>query len=226
MRGLLHATPRKDARASCGRSPPEARRLPVLQPGGFSLSMRHYVRWRTDMVLHWPNVVYGLPGNPRILEVGSWRGASAVRFLKLDPSRLVLVDPYAVKPDGSWEGGLTQEELEGVRMKARARVDRFDGFGVVEWRYEFSPEASQGFEDESFDLVYIDGDHSYEAVKADMAAWWPKVAPGGTMVLDDHITGRWWGTAVIDAVKEFFPRDMSHKTQRGRWMQIYKNRRL
>jgi cephalosporin hydroxylase len=41
------------------------------------------------------------------------------------------------------------------------------------------------FQDGYFDWVYIDGDHSYEAVLNDLKAWYPKVKPGGYLALDD-----------------------------------------
>jgi len=36
-----------------------------------------------------------------------------------------------------------------------------------------------------FDLIHVDGDHSYEGCMHDMKICWPAVAPGGVMVVDD-----------------------------------------
>lgn len=44
---------------------------------------------------------------------------------------------------------------------------------------ETTLEASNKFENNSIDLVFIDADHSYEGVKADILAWAPKVKMGG-----------------------------------------------
>ena len=33
----------------------------------------------------------------------------------------------------------------------------------------------------SLDLVYVDGDHSYQGAASDIAAWWPNIRPGGVM---------------------------------------------
>jgi len=59
---------------------------------------------------------------------------------------------------------------------------------------------------EELDFVYIDADHTYEAVKADIAAWWPKVRVGGTIGGHDYVkrtlpNGVSFG--VIQAVTEF-----------------------
>ena len=38
----------------------------------------------------------------------------------------------------------------------------------------------------SLDFVFIDADHTYEAVKADIHAWWPKIRPGGILSGHDY----------------------------------------
>ena len=49
-----------------------------------------------------------------------------------------------------------------------------------------SVQAASRFEDEFFDFVYIDADHSYEAVRADLEVWWPKLKPGGLFAGHDY----------------------------------------
>lgn len=50
-----------------------------------------------------------------------------------------------------------------------------------------SVDASKLFPDEYFDFIYIDADHSYEAVKKDLEVWWPKIKRGGIFSGDDFI---------------------------------------
>lgn len=46
--------------------------------------------------------------------------------------------------------------------------------------------AAAQFEDDSLDFVFLDADHTYEGVKADILAWLPKVKPGGMLAGDDY----------------------------------------
>ena len=63
-------------------------------------------------------------------------------------------------------------------------------------------EAARLFEDESLDAVFIDADHSYEAVKLDIQNWMPKVRKGGILAGHDY-NSAWPG--VVRAVNEIFP---------------------
>lgn len=62
-----------------------------------------------------------------------------------------------------------------------------------------SKEASTIYADESLDFVFIDGDHSYNAVMEDLKAWYHKVKPGGVIAGHDY-----WFHEVSDAVQNFF----------------------
>jgi hypothetical protein len=64
---------------------------------------------------------------------------------------------------------------------------------------EDSIEASKLYEDEYFNIVYIDASHEYEDVKKDVQSWYPKVKKGGFICGDDYTRG-WPG--VVKAVDE------------------------
>jgi predicted O-methyltransferase YrrM len=46
---------------------------------------------------------------------------------------------------------------------------------------DLSTAAADHFEDESLDCIFIDGDHSEKAVRADINAYFHKVKPGGIL---------------------------------------------
>jgi hypothetical protein len=61
--------------------------------------------------------------------------------------------------------------------------------------------GSKMFRNASLDWVYIDADHHYDSVKADLWAWFPKVRPGGILAGHDYTNEFGWG--VKRAVDEF-----------------------
>lgn len=64
------------------------------------------------------------------------------------------------------------------------------------------------FEDDYFDFIYIDADHTYEAVKSDLESWYPKLKKGGIMSGHDYVevtTSVPFG--VVQAVNEFLKKN-------------------
>ncbi len=53
-----------------------------------------------------------------------------------------------------------------------------------------------------YDVLFVDGDHSYEGCLADLRTFFPRLAPGGHVLVHDCYAGREVQTAVIDFVAE------------------------
>jgi hypothetical protein len=113
------------------------------------------------------------------VEVGVCQGIFSANLLSLWPGFLYCVDPWA-KILGYEE----QYDHDANYESALQRLKEFEG------RYEIyrqtSLNAAKAFEPESLDFVYLDANHSYEAVRDDINAWWPKVKPGGMLAGDDY----------------------------------------
>lgn len=77
---------------------------------------------------------------------------------------------------------------------------------------DFSLNAVKAFDDEYFDFVYIDAEHTYDGVLNDLGAWYPKVKKGGIISGHDYCECEIQGTGVvfgvIEAVQSFMS---SHK---------------
>jgi len=54
-------------------------------------------------------------------------------------------------------------------------------------------------------LVFIDAEHTYEAVKSDIETWWPLLLPGGIISGHDYSLGGVYWPGVFKAVNEIFP---------------------
>lgn len=144
-------------------------------------------------------------------EVGTWRGDHAASILRWTrPSRLFLVDPWQHREDEDYDraayGGRADGGQAGMDRIYQGVLDRFAGrirSGRVVVYREPSLQAASKLGQESLDWVYIDGDHTYEAVLADLEAYWPVVRPGGMVGGDDYRNPGWWDDGVTRAVDEF-----------------------
>jgi len=125
------------------------------------------------------------------VEVGAWFGQStAYMASKLKSLNASHVQFFAVD---TWEG--TPSEIQHQEVVKRYGGSIFEAFheamkccGVVNWVVPLqttSVDASKQFKDASLDFVFIDADHTYEAVVADIRAWLPKVKQGGCIAGHD-----------------------------------------
>ena len=81
-----------------------------------------------------------------------------------------------------------------------------------------SARAARLFQPVTVDFCFIDADHSYESVLADLRTWWPKVKPGGTLAGHDYRQSDPWLVGVTPAVHEFFGLlDAGHPLCRSCW---------
>lgn len=111
-------------------------------------------------------------------EVGVYEGINANYMLTFEPRlKLVLVDAWDNLV--TYTGGPVQGEgfMKMIKDIAEHNLSYFPG--RTNFTYKDSLDAVKDIPDETFDYVYIDGDHTTEAVRKDMEAWWPKVKKGG-----------------------------------------------
>lgn len=78
-----------------------------------------------------------------------------------------------------------------------------------------SVSAARMFADASLHWVHIDARHDYDSVRADIAAWEPKVVPGGWLSGDDY-NPDWW-PGVVAAVADALPAATVWCSTQWRW---------
>jgi len=148
-------------------------------------------------------------------EIGTWRGDFAAVILRdRRPKHLYLVDPWEHRTDENYEkasyGGKMQGGQQALDEMYESVMARFAGeisSGQVTVLRQRSGDAARTFAPESLDWVYIDGDHSYEGVSADLESYFGAVKPGGLIAGDDYgHQGSWFEDGVKRAVDEFSDR--------------------
>lgn len=148
-------------------------------------------------------------GGERFVEIGSWLGKSACLMAGMISQGEKSIEFTCVDP---WtDGGMDLKETEHFRRLGVQHI--YDMFLInteplkpwINHIREWSPKAAENFDDSTIDFLMIDGDHSYEGVKADIQGWLPKMKPGAVIAGDDYT---WPG--VKEAVAEFFP---GHKSK-------------
>jgi hypothetical protein len=122
--------------------------------------------------------------------------------------KLYSVDPWRAEIDlnGDYENW-SQERIDAVY---EAVVRRLAPYGArSEILRETSVEAAGRFPDRTLDFVYIDAAHDVDSVREDIAAWFPKMRPGGIISGHDYYDGPLHGTVygVRTAVRELCERE-------------------
>jgi hypothetical protein len=123
------------------------------------------------------------------VEVGVKAGVFSERLLADWRGRhLISVDPWAESDEGYVNlDNVAQDVHDGFYAETLGRLERFGARSSV-WRM-IGEEAAARIPHHSLDFVYLDARHDYESVRADLAAWHPKLRPGGILAGHDYIDG-------------------------------------
>jgi FkbM family methyltransferase len=117
------------------------------------------------------------------VEIGVAEGGSAWEAAQVMPQNgeLHLIDPYfRARTSIASPAQITARRL--VRAVARGRVH---------WIRQFSHDARSGWTT-PIDLLFIDGDHSYDGIRRDWDDWTPLVREGGHVALHDAHPDAGW----------------------------------
>ena len=148
----------------------------------------------------------------RVIEVGSWKGGSAIHMAQT--LRALGVDAEVVCVD-TWLGApiaWTSEPHLKASLRLRNGYPRlYETFlrnvldaGVADMITPLPASSDGGYRvlkhfDVVADVIYIDADHEYDAVRRDLAHYFELLSPDGVLIGDDF--GCWPG--VTRAVEEF-----------------------
>ena len=125
---------------------------------------------------HLKELARALPPSPVVINIGAGGGTSGLAFMEARPDmHLVTID---IQDESSPFGCLEAER----QMFFEA------GFPLPtqQWRQLHGDSKSVPWPSDALvDMVFIDGDHSYEGCRGDIFVWKPRIKPGGVLAIHD-----------------------------------------
>jgi hypothetical protein len=112
----------------------------------------------------------------RVLEIGSFCGKSAVSMAQTAES-VTCIDPF---------DGRATSEVGSTLAAFDANAERYGLADKVTRHVGTTSEVAHTLAANQYDLVFIDGDHCFEAVGFDIAAAERLLAPGGLIAFHDY----------------------------------------
>ena len=145
--------------------------------------------WFTYNIPHLEQLV-GLLDNPSsVLEIGCFEGRATCWFLENivpDGGLIVCVDPFT----GSMEHErMDLSSLYDIFSENIAEAEKENQNVWVLKGFSYNMLAELINDHNTFDFIYIDGDHTARAVLTDACMAWPMLKKGGIMLFDDYHWG-------------------------------------
>ena len=131
-----------------------------------------------------------LPNNAVCAEIGVWKGRFSQQIYRQStPRKLHLIDPWAFQPSFGERmyGGRVAKNQDDMDAIYADVCTQFAGRDNVTISRNYSADAAGKFDDAYFDWVYIDGNHHYDYVLADLNDFFPKVKKHGYIAGDDYL---------------------------------------
>ncbi len=121
-------------------------------------------------------------------------GDIITEYWAIDPWVVVYFGKRKHWSKGSWDNtySIVLKLMEGYPQLRVFRMTSIEGAAIAQ---------AEGLK---FDMVFIDGDHSYEMVKADILCWKPLVRKGGLLTGHDYSDKH---DGVVNAVHELLGED-------------------
>ncbi|HUB48836.1 MAG TPA: class I SAM-dependent methyltransferase [Acetobacteraceae bacterium] len=145
------------------------------------------------------------PSGGSIAEIGVALGDFSHTMLRrLRPARFDAFDLFRLHEEQAFWGRTSQEWFAGRthREHYEWRFAAEIAAGIMRLHEGDSAEHMSKLPDASFDMIYIDGDHSYQGVLRDAEVSARKLKPTGTLVFNDytcadHLTGSQYGVVPV-----------------------------
>lgn len=154
-----------------------------------------------------------------VLEIGTLKGGTAALWHELAKGWVVSID----KPNGRFGGadhGLNDEAVAARNETLEGRFPRLRCLALDSHDAATPDIVKSTFGNESVDLLFIDGDHTYEGVKQDYFMYRELVRPGGIIAFHDVLDSKFHhdaGCFVDRFWKELPPHKAEIIAGNGQW---------
>lgn len=153
--------------------------------------------------------------NISIVEIGSYCGDSGRILAKNFPNGIInCVDPWTSYTEDCSTFDLHRQALELKEAELLFDDMSKEYTNVIKNKIS-SIEYSKTVQDESIDMVYIDGNHQYSSIVEDLENWSKKVRTGSYVAGHDYS----WDS-VKRAVNDFFKRPPDATFEDSSWIYI------
>lgn len=151
-----------------------------------------------------------IPKNAKVAEIGVYKGKFSKKILRMTrPSTLSLIDAWDIDVERGHIPHKDQLDKTGFNSYAKKLPLTLKPYSLssrIKTHHGLSVPMARNFEDGELDWIYVDADHSYEGVLADLEAWSKKVRPDGLIFGHDFTnqpSAIRDGFGVIKAVQDF-----------------------
>lgn len=154
-------------------------------------------------------LAHSLPLYPVVVNIGAGVGTSCLTFLEARRDiNVVTVDNQAEEPAVDSGSSLRKEE---------AALREAGMWGQRHYQVQGDSKDIGKTWPDLVDMVFVDGDHSYEGCRGDIEAWGPHVRTGGVIAIHDydalHRGDGTWYDPIVRAVDDTLSAD-------PRWQEI------
>ena len=145
-------------------------------------------------IAFYKEIIEQFNGPAHFVEIGSYKGKSS-SFMAVEIAnskkniKFDCVDTWEGSPEHQAGGNLEDADVINDLIFDVFKKNMEPVKDYYTAKRMPSLQASASYPDNSLDFVFIDADHSYQSVREDIIAWWPKVKNGGIISGHDYQMG-------------------------------------
>lgn len=132
-----------------------------------------------------------------ILEIGTLFGIGLIFINEIVSQKYKSVNLTAIDPLDGYYGSSRVDTLVGIPVNEENLLSNIKKAGINRNKfrllkgYSYEPEILSEAASKKYDVIVIDGDHTYSGVKADVENYLPMLDVGGFLIIDDYQSDDW-----------------------------------